>query len=202
MVNKTPVLYIDLDNVVFNTICIIKRMYDEDFCLYSEYSWIPAHKIKHYDFSDLTFMTRDRLMDYFRSNRFFNNIECMDEAEASIAYLETMGFKIVFVSIGTSENLLGKDEWVSVFNHLWGTHAEFIGVDRIDKSHIDMSDGIIVDDEIKNLVNCNAQQKICFGNYEWNQDWDGIRILSWKDLVNFIVELNKKEVENDDKGEN
>ena len=191
--HKMPVLYIDLDNVVFDTICTIKQMYDEDFCYYPEYEWIPAHEIKHYDFSELHYMTQERLINYFRSGRFFDNLQYIEEAEAVIMYLRKIqDCPIVFVSIGTRENLRGKEEWVRAFNHIWNMDAEFIGVDKIDKSHIDMSDGILIDDEIKNLENCNAQKNICFGNYEWNQSWDGLRALSWREIV--------KEVIDDDKG--
>ena len=193
MANKMPVLYIDLDNVVFDTICTIKQMYDEDFRYYPEYEWIPAHKIKHYDFSDLRYMTQERLMNYFRSGRFFDNLQYMEGAESTIAFLNQMqDCPVVFVSIGTPENLRGKEEWVRTFNHLWKTDAEFIGVDKIDKSHIDMSDGILIDDEIKNLEGCNAQKNICFGDYEWNQSWSGLRVLNWEEIT--------KEVIGDDKG--
>ena len=64
----------------------------------------------------------------------------------------------------------------------------FIGVDinrYSDKSHIDMSGGIIIDDEINNLLTSNAPQKICFGDVcEWNKDWTGERLFNWIEVGN------------------
>ena len=71
-------------------------------------------------------------------------------------------------------------------------YAEYIGVnfkEYDDKSHIDMSDGIYVDDNMKNL-NTNAIENICFGDlYEWNKCWNGKRCFNWTDLENYIKEV-------------
>lgn len=56
-------------------------------------------------------------------------------------------------------------------------HVEFIGVDwneHSDKSHIDMSDGIFIDDSTKNLSTSNARHRILFGEEKgWNRDNKG-----------------------------
>lgn len=193
IVIKTDVLYIDLDNVVFDTISTIKQMYDEDFRLYDEYKWIPTHMIRHYDFSELHYMTPEKLMSYFSSGRFFDNLQYQEAAEATIAYLSRY-YLIVFVSIGTPENLKGKREWVDAFNKLWRVNAEFIGVTKNDKTHLDLSGGVLIDDEMKNLVNSSADINICFGTYEWNYDYGGLRMNSWAEIKKYLEEEVKQRV--------
>ena len=56
-----------------------------------------------------------------------------------------------------------------------------------DKSHIDMSDGIFIDDSVNNLITSNAELKICFGDeYDWNKNWNGIRCANWCDIWRLI----------------
>ena len=183
-----PILYIDLDNVVYDTVDTIKSMYDEDFRLYSGYIWMPTKEVKHYDFSELKFLTPEKLNDYFRSGRFFDRVTCLENAEVDIAWLNLFcGYPITFVSIGNPENIEGKSLWVESFNRAWGTGCEFIGTYHWDKSKIDMTGGILIDDEIKNLQNNSAQHSICFGNYMWNADWRGVRVDNWKELKEFLM---------------
>lgn len=196
---KKPILFVDLDNVVFDTVGTIKAMYDEDFRLYDDYEWVPAHKIKQYDFSDLKYMTKDRLAEYFNSGRFFDRLQYIDGAIVSVVtILHTFSdFPVVFLSIGTPENLRGKRLWVQNLNKSMDTNIKFIGVDRENKSHIDMSGGILIDDELKNLENSSAALNICFGDYEWNKDWYGYRANNWEEVRALIAEEVKRNVCND-----
>lgn len=189
LINKKPILYVDLDNVVFDTIGTIKQMYDQNFRYYAGYEWIPAHMVKHYDFSELTFMTPELLTSYFSSGRFFDNVQLQEGADVSLALLNTIAdYPLIFVSIGTPQNLAGKEQWVAKFNELWKTDAEFIGVDKCDKPHINFADGILIDDEMKNLENSSAQLTICFGNYEWNKNYEGVRANNWAEIRKIINE--------------
>lgn len=96
-------------------------------------------------------------------------------------------YKIVFVSHGQQPNLVQKKELLrGIF-----PFAKFIGVnwnEYKDKSHIDMSDGIFIDDSAKNLITSNAEECICFGDeYEWNEKWNGKRISNWCDLEKYLL---------------
>ena len=60
-----------------------------------------------------------------------------------------------------------------------------------DKSHIDMSGGVYIDDNMKNL-NTNAKENICFGSiYEWNKDWEGKRCFNWYEVEKYLEKLEK-----------
>ena len=185
---KKPTLYIDMDNVIFDTVEAIKVMYDEDFRLYDEWKDVSCENIKTYSFSELKLLTTDILIDnYFNSGRFFDIVNCIDGAELTLANLNNaMSYSITLVSIGTPENIKGKKEWVSKFNDSFDTELEFVGVQGFDKSQIDMSGGILIDDLPRNLENSNAAYKICFGDYQWNKEWSGARASNWGQVKNFI----------------
>lgn len=96
-------------------------------------------------------------------------------------------YNVKIVSMGYSPNLKQKKEWINryLFN------CEFIGVNMKkykDKSHIDMSDGILIDDSIHMLETSNAQEKYCFGDiYSWNKDWTGKRLMNWTDIAHLLL---------------
>ena len=188
-----PILFIDLDNVVYDTVSTIKTLYDEDFCLYDDWVDIPVEKIKSYNFTELKLLTEERLNEYFCSGRFFDALNYIEGSESSIRTLNSYKeFPVMFASIGTHENIKGKKDWVQGFNKVWSANAGFIGVHSFDKSEINMSGGILIDDELKNLNSSNADIKICFGDYEWNKEWTGLRAKNWKEVNKLIYEEAKK----------
>lgn len=97
-------------------------------------------------------------------------------------------YHIIFVSMGDLPNLKLKAKWVDE-NFPW---CEFIGVnlnDYSDKSHIDMTDSIFVDDSSNNLFTSNAKRKLCFGEIKsWNKNWNGERVNNWKVCREKILE--------------
>lgn len=194
-----PTLYIDFDNVVFNTVAAIKRMYDENYRLYDGYVEVPVENIKNYSFGELTLLTKEKLNEYFCSGRFFDLVSCIEGSELSISLLNLLlDLPIVFVSIGTPENIRGKELWVKAFNKGFDIDTKFIGIHGFDKSEIDMSGGILIDDELKNLNSSNADLKICFGNYDWNKEWSGVRAENWSKLRQ-IISGEVKKIESNNK---
>ena len=70
--------------------------------------------------------------------------------------------------------------------HFSNAYDDFIGIDigkHNDKSHIDMSDGILIDDVANNLKSSNASDKICFGSFSWGEPWGGKRCKDWKEVI-------------------
>ena len=84
-------------------------------------------------------------------------------------------------------NLKQKEQWIDQYLF----YPEFIGVNMKkykDKSHIDMSDGILIDDSVYMLETSNAQEKYCFGDiYSWNKDWTGKRLMNWTDIAHLLL---------------
>lgn len=115
----------------------------------------------------------------------------MDNAKEVLSYLIHEGYEICIVSMGTTQNLAGKNIWIK--ENL--PYVKFLGCNfntYKDKSHIDMSDGILIDDEQKHLNKSNAKTKICFGDeYEWNKEWNGDRCYNWYDVKKYLERIDR-----------
>ena len=180
-------LYVDFDGVISNSIKTIVQLYNEDYMFYDDYEYVDWTEIKTYDFSELTYMTKELLNNYyFNTSRFFTNLKPMRDAEYYLKCLSDF-FNIVVVSMGQTPNLAQKELWIN--EHM--PYAKFIGLDiykHKDKSCIDMSDGIIIDDNDKMLLNNNAQLSILFGKrFAWNEKFTGTHILSWEALYSYLI---------------
>ena len=88
--------------------------------------------------------------------------------------------------------MIQKEEWIKKRF----PNVEFIGVnlkEHSDKSHIDMSDGLFIDDSAINLVTSNAKETICFGRtYSWNKDWTGKRLQNWAEIRQYLLGIGKE----------
>ncbi len=187
MEEKKIDLYLDMDGTVFNTQKCIVDLYNEDFHDYKNFVKIDWHDVTTWDFKELTLANEYHINTYFSQKRFFDKVEMMDYFEQVMErFIKDERLKIHFVSFGYYSNLLLKEKWVK--NHY--PTADFIGVginEYKDKSHIDMHDGIFVDDSYNNLITSNAAYKICYGNvYDWNKEWGEARVVNWFDLLSLI----------------
>lgn len=178
--------FVDFDGVIVNTIQKIVELYNKDFVAYKKYKPVNWVDVNTWDFKELEAATCDQINHYFNQPRFFENLETIPLAINTINTL-SINNDVTIVSSGYSPNLLLKEKWCK---RQFLPSVKFIGVnlkEHSDKSHIDMSDGIFIDDSSHNLITSNAKIKICFGDeYEWNKDWNGIRCFNWTDVQNYL----------------
>lgn len=183
-------IFIDLDGVLFKSLNCIVDMYNNDFKNAPNYSYVSYDKVQSWTFKELIATTPEHINEYFNQERFFNNVKLFDDSKEIIDELNKK-YDIVFVSHGNPPNLKLKEKYIEKYF----PYAKFIGVDlnlHKDKSCVDMSDGIFIDDVYKNLVTSNALIKICFGNvYKWNVQYltnnkNAFRAYSWKEVKNII----------------
>lgn len=188
---KKSKIFLDYDGCIVNTIKCICSLYNEDFQYYKNFIHINWWEVNTWDFAECNCATPEYINTYFNQQRFFDRIEYMDWAEKILDILNKY-FEITIVSSGYLPNLIAKEKWVK--EHL--PYCSFIGVnlkEYKDKSHIDMSDSIFIDDSASNLKTSNAAIKICFGDeYPWNKKWDGIRCNNWHEVENYIERVVNK----------
>ena len=184
-------IFLDYDGCIVNTIKCICSLYNEDFQYYKNFIHINWWEVNTWDFAECNCATPEYINTYFNQQRFFDKVEYMDWAEKILDILKE-DFEITIVSSGYSPNLIAKEKWIK--EHL--PYCNFIGVnlkEYKDKSHIDMSDGIFIDDSANNLETSNAAIKICFGDeYPWNEKWKGIRCANWHEVENYIERMVNK----------
>lgn len=160
-------------------------MYNDDFRYYREYQFVHWHEIETWNFEELKCAEPKIINNYFNCPRFFEELKFMPGAVEVLDQIKN-NYEIIIVSMGEQPNLIGKELWLK--ENL--PYAKFIGCNMSeyeDKSHVDMSDSIFIDDCSKNLLTSNAETKILFGDtYAWNKDWMGTRCFNWYDFKRWI----------------
>lgn len=184
MINENiKTIYTDFDGTVVNTIAAIVDCYNEDFNYYDKYKYILPEQIQTWNFEECNCASEKYIDTYFNQKRFFDKLKFMPNAFDMLRRLVMLGYNVVIVSMGNTPNLKGKDIWIK--ENL--PFCNFIGVDLSkynNKNHIDMSDGILVDDCATNLITSNAIKNVCYGDYyPWNKDWHKERISNWYELL-------------------
>lgn len=178
-------IYVDLDGTTFNTIKRIVELYDLEFSNHPDYTRVHWTEINSWEFTELKCTNREYINEYFDDKRFFDNLDFMDNAKPILNTLSKQ-YEIIFISMGTDKNLQLKEKWVE--DNL--PFAKFIGCnfkDYSDKSHIDMTGGILIDDSFNNLQTSSAKIKICFGDiYKWNENNTYKRCYNWFDVATYI----------------
>ena len=186
MEDKKRKLYIDVDNTFIDTIRCITNLYNEDFSAYPKYKFVHPCQMNTWGFEELKLADKDYINMYFNQPRFFKNVGFMDNAKEVIGRLKEH-FDITFVSMGDYANLHLKGKWLKENV----PYAKFIGLNTetyYDKSSIDMSNGILIDDTAKMLETSNAATKICFGDdYPWNESSNFHRCRNWCDVERYLM---------------
>lgn len=178
-------IYVDFDGVICNTIATICKLYNDDYKYYQGFHLVNWMDVTSYDFKQLTYASKHEIDRYFTQPRFFDNIILMNDVKYAIGEL-SRNYEIVIVSIGNPENLVGKELWVkNIF-----PFAKFQGIDMSahkTKSHINMADGLLIDDNSENLTTSNAMIKLCFGRtYDHNTNWHGLWLTNWLEVLHFL----------------
>ena len=194
-----PKLFLDFDNTIVDTIAAVVSLYNEDYADKDGFVKINPSEVTSWEFTECNLATYEEIDKYFGDERFFQRIKLYPDASQVLFSLSCI-YDITIVSHGYSKNLKLKEKWVTenLFNKIFynGCNAKFIGVDwkeYSDKSHVDMSDSIFVDDSIKNLETSNAKYKILYGEYmDWNKTNNKFtRCENWEILEKHIYFLEK-----------
>lgn len=183
---EVKTLYIDFDGVIINTIETIVSLYNEDFQYYKGFKTVNWWGVNTWDFEECSCASKKYINSYFNTPRFFNKASLLEGAWDVLNQMKD-DFHLVIVSMGYRPNLVGKRLWIE--KNL--PFVDFIGVNMKkypDKRHIDMSDGIFIDDSSKNLATSNAKYKVLFGDvYPWNEGWEGKRCFNWTELEKYLL---------------
>ena len=187
MTKDKPKLYVDIDGTTTNSIATIVNLYNQDYQYYKNFKPIDWTEVTTYEFKELKCAKLEDINQLWNQSRFFNSLEFMPNALEILKILSNY-FTIIFISMGYSPNLKGKEHFLKdrmPFDY------EFIGINMKeypDKSHIDMSGAIFIDDISNILDTSNASTKILFGDeYAWNSDWTGIRCYNWYDVLRTLL---------------
>ena len=187
--SKKKKIYIDFDSTIVNTIKAIVSLYNEDFKYYEDFRFVHWTDINTWTFTECNCTDWEYINSYFDQQRFFDRVEFMDNAKEVLDRLKD-DYKIIVVSICSYPNLIAKEKWIEKNM----PYAKFKGIryeKHKDKSHIDMSKSILIDDKEHILTSSNAKYKICFSDkYKWNENWNGKRCYNWTEVEDYIKKMN------------
>ena len=201
MVRKMSItkLFLDFDNTIVDTIAAVVSIYNEDYASHEGFIQVDPKDVTSWEFTECNLATYEEIDKYFGDKRFFQRVKLYPSAGQVLRSLSHR-YDITIVSHGYASNLKLKEEWVKdkLFKEIFDNscNAEFIGVNwetHNDKSHVDMSNSIFVDDSIRNLETSSAKYKILYGEYmDWNNtNIEFIRCKNWLDLNNQICLIER-----------
>lgn len=204
--NKQKIVF-DFDNVIVNS---SKAFLDCVYYLYNKkenFIFPQWDKVRKWDFSCVApYIDKNRIEEIFESKMFFENLSYYYENYGYSTgmllqqFLDSDDYNVTICTKGTDRNLELKKEWIlSRFNISEDKIILMSGM-NMDKSEIDMSDAIQIDDHQDNLYSTNANDKIIFsfnGNItEYNADAimdDNIyNVFSLEDLITTIMKIRNK----------
>lgn len=179
-------IYLDFDGVLADTVECIVSLYNEDFKYFPNFKKIEPEDIDTWCFDELNCADYKYIDTYFNLPRFFDRLRLMSGADLLLDICKK--YEIVIVSMGNTPNLIQKEIWLNkYFGNVISGMILVDFKDYKDKSHIDMSDGILIDDSANNLITSNAAKKICFGaKHQWNKEWTGQRVKDWSELYEVL----------------
>lgn len=192
-------LFLDFDETITLSTKQFVKLANKKFKLHKDWQ-----ELKVWNFTDLyPNITVDDINEIFCSDDFFVDLEPHKGVIETIDKLKD-NLDIYIATIGLKENLNKKIKWLN--NNLNDISFNFIGVPDYngyiinDKSNIDMSGSIFIDDRLDNLKSSNARLKILYKdyrNYSWQKTncneeiyivntWDEIY-----DILDFFIKHNE-----------
>lgn len=183
-------LIIDCDEVLSSTSPALLELYREETGDYSTdlsiLTWNMQYMCPKWSFEDT--------QKCFINPRLFELMQPVKDSQEVLKYLKNKGHTIHIVSCHNVNGIKYKFNWLEKhFSFIDG--ATIIPVrngERLDKS---IANGdICLDDSVHALESMkNIKIKVCFGDFDWNKDWSGIKITNWqefKSLVDDVENMN------------
>lgn len=185
-------IYLDFDDTIAKSlpaiVKIVNQRYNKD---------VRAEDIGQWNFKDVyPDIPQHEIIEIFSQPEFFKILQPKENC-IPVLHKFCKRNELIVVSKVNHAGLFNKDAWIKDTLRDIGIDIGFVGVPLGgSKGQIDMSDAIMVDDNVRFLNETNAKYKILFDNntkFHLGQEWDGIRVNSWKELDKVLSEIVSKE---------
>lgn len=185
-------IFIDFDDTITMSVENVVRIVNQRFN-----KNVKAEDIGQWDFSDVypDIPLKD-IVDVFGEEEFFRTLKLKDGVLTTLRKFCKYN-DIFIVSKVDMSAMKRKNEWIK--DHLidLGIRITFRGIPLgKSKGIIDMSGGIMIDDNADFLRETNAKYKIlykCNRSFDKLQDWDGYIVHNWKELRALLDDIITKE---------
>ena len=184
---KFKEIFVDFDETIANSLKEVCNIYNEKYNEDAIWQRTKVWSLK----DECPILKKDELTDMFSLDKFFDNLTLKYGAYEVLSEL-SKDYTITIVSIGTMENCSKKSVFINA-NLPFVSNSILIPFEKdrlvMDKSSVDMSNGIFIDDVEDNLFSSNAKLKVLYENIpnaDWNSKWRGERIKSWYDVYKYF----------------
>lgn len=183
-------LFLDFDNTLVATNEVLVEYFNKKYGTNK-----CVDHIKKYYYQDLfPNIPREEISNFFNSNYLFDNLYFLEDSYNILYKLKDM-LSISIVTISGNKNAHKKKNWL--LNNFNIPHKLFcIDNEKNDKSSVDMSNAIFIDDNISCLRSSNAKIKILY-RHGYDGDWnkydnlDEVYVVeNWQeifDIINFFI---------------
>ena len=158
---------------------------------------IKAEDIKEWDFSDVypDIPLKD-IVNIFGEDEFFQTLRLKKDVLPTLRRYGQYN-TITIVSKVDMLAMKKKNDWIKEHLVDIGININFRGIPLgKSKGIVDMSGGIMIDDNAEFLKETNAKYKIlykCNRKFDEEQDWDGYVVHNWKELDALLKNIITKE---------
>jgi len=185
-------LFFDVDNTICNSTKRFVEIYNQ---IYNQQAdWTKCYR---WDYSDICPLIDDSEKIFAQSDFYNEQLELTDKhIKGIIALLFMTGYDVHFVTIGTKNNLKYKKNWlIEQFPYVPENNMLLLEKTDMGKAEINMTGGVLIDDNYINLLTSNADEKICMHKKtEWNDGVERsgfIRLNNSLELYDYIIKLEK-----------
>lgn len=185
-------IYIDFDDTITrsveNVVRIINKRYNKNV------NW---RDIQEWDFSDVyPDIPIKEIVKVFGEQEFFDTLRLQPHALFVLSRFSRNN-TVTIVSKVDMKAMTRKGEWIKEHIQNLGIDVSFVGIPLgASKGNIDMSDGIMIDDNVQFLKETNAKYKIlynCGRAFDKTQGWEGLCVSNWWELKNVLYDIISKE---------
>lgn len=186
-------IFIDFDNTIVDTTKAFIEWYNYEYNRNIDYM-----EIKSYDFTPHIHLSTSEVSDAFTTKRLYEYLECYDGVYDSLYKLKnTLDCELILVTNCSDKSVMRKLEWLEDHKPLSDLFDGkiFLSIKLpYNKSTIDMSDGVLIDDHRNNHLQSNASYKFAYKD-SIIRDWyptqdDGVIVkCKWKDIINEIEKI-------------
>ena len=169
---------------VENVLRIVNKRYNKN---------VSVEDIGKCDFSDVypDIPLKD-IVKVFGEEEFFKTLK-LKQNVLPVLRKYTKYNDVIIVSKTDMTAMQRKNEWINEHIKSFGIPIRFVGIMlKSSKGILDMSDGIMIDDNATFLNETNAKYKILYKNnrkFDELQEWDGYTVSSWKELNTLLHKI-------------
>lgn len=185
-------IYIDFDDTITNSIqallAISNRRYGTSYKIEDVGDW---------NFKDIyPNIPLKEIVSIYDTDEFYNLLSIKRDALFVLRRFAKRN-KIFIVTKVNKKSMVQKFQWIKEHIQNFGIDVELIGIPlNKSKGIVDMSEGIMIDDNVKFLNETNAKYKILFKNnrkFDELQEWSGMSVTSWQELEKILYNIISKE---------